>query len=81
MARGNAAETARQRRRCLRPSYLRGIGDDAGFRVGIFRVRFSLFTLGALIAGIAWIGMYAGISYFLGEEIAHRVRAPGTNGG
>ena len=41
-------------------------------------MRFSLFTLGALIAGIAWIGMYAGISYFLGEEIAHLVGNAGT---
>lgn len=31
--------------------------------------------LGALVAGIGWIGMYGGISYFLGEEIA---RAVGT---
>jgi membrane protein DedA with SNARE-associated domain len=48
------------------------------FVSGIFRVRFSLFMLGALAAGIAWIGMYAGISYFLGEEIARLVGNVGT---
>ena len=48
------------------------------FVSGIFRVRFSLFILGALAAGIAWIGMYAGISYFLGEEIARLVGNVGT---
>jgi len=48
------------------------------FVSGIFRVRFPLFMLGALVAGIAWIGMYAGISYFLGEEIARLVWNAGT---
>ena len=48
------------------------------FVSGIFRVRFSLFMLGALAAGIAWIGMYVGISYFLGEEIARLVGNVGT---
>ena len=48
------------------------------FVSGIFRVRFSLFMLGALAAGIGWIGMYAGISYFLGEEIARLVGNVGT---
>jgi len=48
------------------------------FVSGIFRVRFPLFMLGALVAGIAWIGMYAGISYFLGEEIARLVGNAGT---
>ena len=48
------------------------------FVSGIFRVRFSLFMLGALVAGIGWIGMYAGISYFLGEEIARLVGNVGT---
>jgi membrane protein DedA with SNARE-associated domain len=33
---------------------------------------------GALVAGIGWIGMYVGIAYFLGEEIAHAVDAAGT---
>lgn len=48
------------------------------FVSGIFRVRFSLFMLGALAAGIGWIGMYAGISYFLGEEIAQAIGTAGT---
>ena len=30
------------------------------FVSGIFRVRFYVFVLGALTAGIAWIGMYSG---------------------
>ena len=45
---------------------------------GIFRVRFWLFLLGALAAGIFWIGIYVGISYFLGEEIAKVVGKIGT---
>jgi membrane protein DedA with SNARE-associated domain len=36
-------------------------------------VRFWLFLLGALTAGIFWIGIYVGVSYFLGEEIAKLV--------
>ena len=40
------------------------------FVSGIFHVRFWLFLLGALTAGIFWIGIYVGVSYFLGEEIA-----------
>ena len=48
------------------------------FVSGIFRVRFYLFTLGALTAGICWIGMYVGLSYFLGEEIAKRIGKVGT---
>ncbi len=43
------------------------------FVSGIFRVRFYVFMLGALVAGIGWIGMYVGLSYFLGEEIAKRI--------
>ena len=45
---------------------------------GIFRVRFSVFMLGALVAGVGWIGMYVGLSYFLGAEIAKRVGDAGT---
>jgi len=45
---------------------------------GIFRVRSWLFLLGALAAGIFWIGIYVGISYFLGEEIAKVVGKIGT---
>ena len=48
------------------------------FVSGIFRVRFWLFTLGALAAGVFWIGIYVGISYLLGEEIAKLVGKIGT---
>ncbi|HEY6312770.1 MAG TPA: DedA family protein [Streptosporangiaceae bacterium] len=48
------------------------------FVSGIFRVRFGLFILGAAVAGIGWIGMYVGLSYFLGAEIAHHVAKAGT---
>jgi membrane protein DedA with SNARE-associated domain len=43
------------------------------FVSGIFRVRFWIFVLGALTAGVGWIGMYVGLSYFLGAEIAKRI--------
>jgi membrane protein DedA with SNARE-associated domain len=48
------------------------------FVSGIFRVRLFIFVLGALTAGIGWIGMYVGLSYFLGEEIAKRLGKAGT---
>ena len=48
------------------------------FVSGIFHVRFWLFLLGALTAGIFWIGMYVGVSYVLGEEIAKLVGKAGT---
>jgi membrane protein DedA with SNARE-associated domain len=48
------------------------------FVSGIFRVRFWLFLLGAVVAGVFWIGMYVGLSYFLGEEVAKRIGAAGT---
>ena len=48
------------------------------FVSGIFHVRFWLFMLGALTAGIFWIGIYVGVSYFLGEEIAKLVGKVGT---
>ena len=48
------------------------------FVSGIFRVRFYVFMLGALTAGIGWIGMYVGLSYFLGEEIAKQIGKIGT---
>jgi membrane protein DedA with SNARE-associated domain len=48
------------------------------FVSGIFRVRFGLFMLGALVAGICWIGMYVGLAYFLGEEIAKHFAKVGT---
>ena len=43
------------------------------FVSGIFRVRFPVFMLGVLAAGVGWIGMYVGLSYFLGAEIAERI--------
>lgn len=48
------------------------------FVSGIFRVRFGLFVLGALAAGACFIGVYVGLSYFLGEEVAKRI---GDTGG
>jgi len=48
------------------------------FVSGIFRVRFYVFVLGALTAGVGWIGMYVGLSYFLGEEIAKYIAKVGT---
>lgn len=48
------------------------------FVSGIFRVRFWVFIVGALVAGIGWIGMYVGLSYFLGAEIATRIGQAGT---
>jgi membrane protein DedA with SNARE-associated domain len=48
------------------------------FVSGIFHVRFWLFALGALAAGVFWIGIYVGISYLLGEEIAKLVGKIGT---
>ena len=48
------------------------------FVSGIFRVRFYVFMLGALTAGIGWIGIYVGLSYFLGEEIAKHIGKIGT---
>ena len=41
-------------------------------------MRFWLFLLGAMTAGIFWIGIYVGVSYFLGEEIAKVVGKIGT---
>ena len=48
------------------------------FVSGIFRVRFYVFVLGAVVAGIGWIGVYVGLSYFLGAEIAQRIGRAGT---
>jgi hypothetical protein len=48
------------------------------FVSGIFRVRFRVFVLGAVVAGIGWIGMYVGVSYFLGAEIAKRIGNAGA---
>jgi membrane protein DedA with SNARE-associated domain len=43
------------------------------FVSGIFRVRFYVFILGTLVAGAGFIGVYAGLSYFLGAKIAKRI--------
>jgi membrane protein DedA with SNARE-associated domain len=48
------------------------------FVSGIFRVRFRVFVLGAVVAGIGWIGMYVGVSYLLGAEIAKRIGNAGA---
>jgi membrane protein DedA with SNARE-associated domain len=48
------------------------------FVSGIFHVRFWLFMLGALTAGVFWIGIYVGTAYLLGEEIAKLVGKIGT---
>jgi membrane protein DedA with SNARE-associated domain len=48
------------------------------FVSGIFRVRFWVFVLGAVVAGVGWIGMYVGLSYFLGAEVAERIGNAGA---
>ncbi len=48
------------------------------FVSGIFRVRFLVFVLGALVAGVGWIGMYVGFSYLFGEEVAKRIGNAGS---
>ena len=48
------------------------------FVSGIFRVRFRIFILGALVAGTGWIGMYVGLSYFFGAELAKRIGNAGA---
>ena len=48
------------------------------FVSGIFRVRFWVFVLGALVAGIGWIGTYVGLSYVFGEEVAKRIGNAGA---
>jgi membrane protein DedA with SNARE-associated domain len=48
------------------------------FVSGIFRVRFYIFVLGALVAGIGWVGMYVGLAYFLGADIAERIGNAGA---
>ena len=48
------------------------------FVSGIFRVRIRTFILGALVAGVGWVGMYVGLSYFLGAEIAKHIGSVGT---
>ena len=41
-------------------------------------MHFYVFILRALTAGIGWIGMYVGLSYSLGAEIAERIGSAGT---
>ena len=48
------------------------------FVSGIFRVRFYIFVLGAFVAGIGWVGMYVGLAYFLGADIAERIGTAGA---
>ena len=48
------------------------------FVSGIFRVRFGVFVLGAIVAGTGWVGMYVGLSYFLGAEIAKKIGNAGA---
>jgi membrane protein DedA with SNARE-associated domain len=48
------------------------------FVSGIFRVRLWVFVLGALVAGVGWIGMYVGLSYSLGADVAERIGNAGT---
>jgi membrane protein DedA with SNARE-associated domain len=43
------------------------------FVSGIFKVRFWLFVLGAMAAGAFFVGVYVGLSYLLGEEVAERI--------
>ena len=45
---------------------------------GIFRVTFWVFVLGAATAGIFFIGLYVGLSYSLGPEIAERIGTAGA---
>ena len=48
------------------------------FVSGIFRVRIWMFVLGALVAGAGWVGMYVGLSYFFGAEIARHIGSVGA---
>jgi membrane protein DedA with SNARE-associated domain len=48
------------------------------FVSGIFKVRFGLFILGAAVAGVGWIGMYVGLAYFLGDEVAKKIGDAGA---
>ena len=60
-----------------RHSFL-GSATMPGFVSGIFGVRFAVFTLGALAAGVFWVGIYMVLSYFLGAKIAQAVGNVGT---
>lgn len=45
---------------------------------GIFRIGLRVFAAGALVAGVGFVGMYVGLSYLLGAEIAERIGNAGT---
>jgi len=45
---------------------------------GIFRVGLLVFVLGAVSAGILFIALYVGTSYFLGPEIAESIGTAGA---
>ncbi len=45
---------------------------------GIFRVRLPVFLLGALLSGAFFIGIYEGLSYLFGEEVAKRIGDAGS---
>jgi membrane protein DedA with SNARE-associated domain len=45
---------------------------------GIFRVSRWMFVLGAVTAGIFFVGLYVGLSYFLGPEIAESIGTAGA---
>lgn len=40
---------------------------------GIFRVRLHVFLLGALLSGAFFIGLYEGLSFLFGEEVAKSI--------
>jgi membrane protein DedA with SNARE-associated domain len=45
---------------------------------GIFRIGLRVFVLGALVAGVGFVGTYVGLSYVLGPEIAERIGDAGA---
>ena len=45
---------------------------------GIFRVRLRVFLLGALVSGAFFIGLYEGLSFLFGEEVAKRIGDVGS---
>ena len=75
-----------RRRRKLLAKGDKGFGDHAfaasvtmpAYMSGIFRVRFRVFMLGALVSGSFFIIIYIGISYFLGAEVAEHIGNAGS---
>lgn len=45
---------------------------------GIFRVRLHVFLLSALVSGAFFIGMYEGLSFLFGQEVAKRIGDAGS---